>query len=211
MFWWIVIGILVVASLLYDRWDATQITERPLYVNKRRLANLINSTGAEGIRFMSHNYSGGAILSEKEEKLYIFYSNGGVNEERSYGSFTCDFADIIESEVVVDSHTITKTARGSQIVGAAVGGVLLGGVGAIIGGLSGSKDSFDQVKEMDIKLTINDLNSPIHKINFLDGKDEEYKIMKKGFHKDSPEYKRAFKSMEKWQGMFDIILNNREE
>src|SRR5690625_2106720 len=146
MFWWIVIGVIVVIILIIPEEKLKTEKEKAKFTNKRRLANLMNNSEAEGIRFMSHNYSGGAILSEEEEKLYIFYSTGGMDDERSYGSFSCELGDIIESEVVVDSHTITKTARGSQIGGAAVGGVLLGGVGAIIGGLSGGTGSFEQVK-----------------------------------------------------------------
>jgi hypothetical protein len=39
------------------------------------------------------------------------------------------FTDIIETQVVVDGKTITKTSRGSQALGMAVGGVLGGGLG----------------------------------------------------------------------------------
>lgn len=211
MFWWVLVGAIVIVALANPEFTLKSKKESAKNNNKRNLANLMNGTGAEGIRFMSHNYSSGAILSEEEEKLYIFYSTGDVDDERSYRSFACDLEDIIESEVVMDSHTITKTARGSQIGGAAVGGILLGGIGAIIGGLSGNKGSFDQVKEMDIKLTVNNLEKPVHKINFLDGKDKNYKKMKNGFDKDSPEYKGALKNIEKWQGMFDVILNQQNK
>lgn len=210
MFWWILIGAILIIALANPEFTLKNKKETAKYSNKQNLANLMNNSEAEGIRFMSHNYSGGAILSEEEEKLYIFYSTGGMDDERSYGSFACDLGDIIESEVVVDSHTITKTARGSQIGGAAVGGVLLGGVGAIIGGLSGGTGSFEQVKEMDIKLTVNNLDNPVHRINFLDGKDKNYKKMKNGFDRESPEYKGALKNIEKWQGMFDVILNQKK-
>ena len=68
-----------------------------------------------------------------------------------------DSIDIIESEVLIDGKTVTKTSRASQFAGAAVGAVLLGGVGAMAeeikklkelketGALS--EDEFQQAKE----------------------------------------------------------------
>lgn len=91
-----------------------------------------------------------------------------------------------------------------------VGGVLLGGVGAIIGGLSGTKGSSKYIKEMDIKLTINDIENPIIKINFLDGQDKKHTNLKQGYHPNDMQYKQAVKDIEKWQGMFDVILHNQD-
>lgn len=59
-----------------------------------------------------------------------------------------DYKDIIESEVVIDGKSVTKTSRASQFVGTAIGGVLAGGVGAIIGGLSGSTSTKGKVKRI---------------------------------------------------------------
>lgn len=76
--------------------------------------------------------------------------------------------DILSSELidVKSGVTITKTDRGSQIAGVVVGGVLLGGVGALIGGLTGKKES----KTIDtgyalLKITVNDTENPVHVLN----------------------------------------------
>lgn len=76
--------------------------------------------------------------------------------------------DLIESEVVVDGKTVTKTSRASQFAGAAIGGVLFGGVGAIIGGLSGKTSTGVDAKGVKLKLTVNDLQDPIHTIDFIE-------------------------------------------
>src|SRR5690606_13701944 len=51
------------------------------------------------------------------------------------------FSSILETEIIIDGSTITKTSRGGLVLGTAVGGVLGGGVGALIGGLSASTTS----------------------------------------------------------------------
>jgi hypothetical protein len=81
------------------------------------------------------------------------------------------YGDIIESEVIAGGDTIIKTSRASQFAGAAVGGLLLGGVGAVIGGLSGKKVENQDIKNVLLKLLINDTSSPVHVIDFIETTD----------------------------------------
>lgn len=76
------------------------------------------------------------------------------------------YSDMIESEIMLGADTITKTSRSSQLAGAAVGGLLLGGAGAVIGGLSGKTVASQNVKEVSLKLLINDTSNPVHLIVF---------------------------------------------
>lgn len=77
------------------------------------------------------------------------------------------FTDIIETQVVVDGKTITKTSRGSQALGIAVGGVLAGGLGALIGGLSASTSETKKIKNVSLKLLMNDLTIPVHEVGLI--------------------------------------------
>jgi hypothetical protein len=52
----------------------------------------------------------------------------------------------------VDGKTITKTSRGSQALGMAVGGVLGGGLGLLIGGLTASTSETKKIKNVSLKL-----------------------------------------------------------
>lgn len=184
----------------------------PKQMNKENLNKIIDESGAQGIVFRAFNNSSAAILDKENEKLHVFYSTyqEPIGKIHTYEHFHCNFADIIESEVIVDNQTITKTARGSQLGGALVGSVLAGGIGAIIGGLSGSKRSDDYIKRAEIKLTINDLENPVCKITFLDGQDEDHKVLKKGFRKNDFRIKGMLQELDKWQAMFDVILNNKK-
>jgi len=105
--------------------------------------------------------------------------------------------DIISVEIAEDEDTITKTQRSSQIARAVVGNVLAGGVGAIIGGLSGSKRTTGIVKSVVVKLIVNDIQQPNISMTFLS------KETKRG----SSAYKNALELAEKWYGMFRVLIN----
>lgn len=55
------------------------------------------------------------------------------------------YHQIIECELTEDGNTISKTSRASQLGCALVGGLVAGGVGAIVGGLSGSKKNLNNL------------------------------------------------------------------
>lgn len=108
---------------------------------------------------LSINIPVGLAVDDSARKLCLIFGNN----LRVIG-----FPDLIESEVVVDGHSVTKTSRASQFVGTAVGAVLAGGVGAIIGGLSGSKSTKEKVNGVSLKLIVNDTKDPIHVIDFFE-------------------------------------------
>ena len=74
------------------------------------------------------------------------------------------FQDVIETQLNIDGSTVTKTSRGSQALGVAVGGILGGVAGAMVGGLSGSKESIEKIKSVTLQILVNDLNNPVHEI-----------------------------------------------
>ncbi|MFJ7698661.1 hypothetical protein [Lysinibacillus fusiformis] len=76
------------------------------------------------------------------------------------------FKDVLSIEIVEDGVSITRSSRRSQLGGALRGGVLAGGVGAIIGGTTGTKTTTETVKTIDILITVNEIQNPIYMINF---------------------------------------------
>lgn len=75
-------------------------------------------------------------------------------------------ADILEVELIVDGHSVTKTSRGSQVLGAALGGAVFGGVGAIIGGLSGTQTTKQSYEGAQIQLMLAIPSRPIFSLSF---------------------------------------------
>lgn len=179
-------------------------------INGEKLDKLIKEKQLSGTIFKSHNGTCAAVLDKSKKELHVFYPvyQNKTNHQINFGHSSCRFDEILESEVVIDSQTVTKSSKLAMAGGAVLGGVLAGGVGAIIGGLSGNKKQFDRIKRMEIKLTINNLDNPVQKITFLDGRSRVYRELVNGHHKNSEEYKEAIKQVDKWQAMFDVIIKN---
>ena len=73
------------------------------------------------------------------------------------------YDEIIDYELLQDGETITKGSLG----GAIVGGALMGGVGALVGGSLGKKKTKQEITEYRIKITTKNSFRPTVYINFL--------------------------------------------
>jgi hypothetical protein len=164
---------------------------------KQKLDKLINENVLEQSRtYINQEFSKGIIIDEINKKVHLLTIL--ENKCNNY-----NYEDIIQAEVLIDNNTITSTNRGNQLVGIAVGSILAGGIGAIIGGLSSSKISNEKIRNIELKLTLNDMNNVIFKINFLNHS--------KGLSKESSEVKNAINSIDKWNGFFDIIFKQQNK
>lgn len=117
------------------------------------------------------------------------------------------FNNLIATEVLEDGVSVSRTNRGSQLIGAAVGGVLLGGAGAIIGGLSGSTTSSDRVKKVILRVVTDDIQRPNFDMVFLDVSATN----KKGIEKSDPKYKEAIENAAAWHSRLTTILKRLSE
>lgn len=90
-------------------------------------------------------------FSDHKRKIYVY-----------------DFKKIISVETVINGNSVYKTDRGSQVVGAAVGGLLLGGAGLLIGALTGKKSKEEKVSKISIRIGVSDIDKPSHEIIFYD-------------------------------------------
>lgn len=112
------------------------------------------------------------------QKLIV--GNSGIAADEARGSLALivvtskevsvrvvSFRDIISAEIFEDGSSVTRTERTSQLAGSLVGGLALGGVGAIIGGLSGNTITTKKCKRIDLRLVVNDTKIPIHDLTIL--------------------------------------------
>lgn len=86
---------------------------------------------------------------------------------------TYDFGQIAKVDLSVDGNSLTSTNRGSQVLGAAVGAVALGGVGAVIGGLSGSSRTSNNVRKIAVNIIADDDAKPFHSVTFMKAVDQK--------------------------------------
>ncbi|MEK4871221.1 hypothetical protein [Niallia sp. FSL W8-1348] len=73
-----------------------------------------------------------------------------------------NYYEILQVELKEDDETASVSSRTSQLGGALVGGALAGGVGAVIGGLSGKQKQKRMVKSIKLVLTLDNLEFPTY-------------------------------------------------
>lgn len=110
------------------------------------------------------------------------------------------YQDLLGVEIVEDGLSVisTKTARASQLGSALVGGVLFGGAGAIVGGLSGKTVStaHDRVNAVQLRLLVDDISHPHFVVDFLG----------KQVPKLSAEYSLALAQARQWHGVLEVLI-----
>jgi hypothetical protein len=112
------------------------------------------------------------------------------------------YHDLLSVELLEDSETITKTERSSQIGGALIGGLALGGIGAVIGGLSGRTETTGKVGKIILRLIVNDMAKPIHEVYFLN--------LENGIGKKSSRYQDAIQKARHWHSLMEIVIKRAD-
>lgn len=108
-----------------------------------------------------------------------------------------NFSDIVDFELLEDGESITKGGLGRAVAG----GVLLGGVGAVVGGITGGKKSKSICNSLKIKITVNNISNPVVYIDFI----------KAPTKKNSFTYKTVYNSAQECLSTLQLICNNQEQ
>lgn len=175
-FAWIVFAIFVFGGLIVGfKMAADRITELKQEIDKKMdSVNPEKGTIIETKSYIAYNYESKIVLDDTNKQMGLWINTiknvAFVSKTLSNYDFKfilIPFKDILSIEIMVDGVSVTKTSRGSQLGGALVGGVLAGGVGAIIGGTSGSKTTTEDIKQINLLITVNDIHNPIYIVNFF--------------------------------------------
>lgn len=106
------------------------------------------------------------------------------------------YDDIIDFELLEDETSVTKGGLGR----AAVGGLLFGGVGAVVGGVTGGKKAHQKCTSLTVKITVNNMNAPT----------EYIKLITSPVDKNTLTYKAAFQNAQSIISMLQLICSQRE-
>jgi hypothetical protein len=128
-----------------------------------------------------------------------------TNNMFSVSSSSCtpkvfNYTDIIDVQIVRNSEVIYKTNRGNQIAGAALGTLLLGPVGLLLGGVTGSKRSEEKVQQLSLRLSVRDLSRPTIDVPFF--------FNSKGLKSADPSVKSAVREIEDWHTRFLTLMSH---
>ncbi len=137
----------------------------------------------------------GLAVDEPRKRICLIINSGAGISER-----IISYKDILSVELFEDGTSITKTVRSSQIGGAVVGGLVLGGVGAIIGGLSGKTETSGKIKRVDLRLIVNDTKAPLHDVAFMNVEGK----------KDGIIYTQAIQQARRWHGIVEVLIKRAD-
>ncbi len=92
------------------------------------------------------------IFDNENNKLHIINTNESSTKSLNYN-------DLISIEIIENGEIIFKKSILRTIGGAIAGGVIAGGTGSVIGGLSGDTKMQKEIKSIIVKLLIRDIKS----------------------------------------------------
>lgn len=107
------------------------------------------------------------------------------------------YDDIVDFELIEDGTSVTKGGLGR----AAVGGVLFGGIGAMVGGVTGGKKAHQKCTSLMIKITVNNINAPTEYIKLITSPTDKKSIM----------YKSSFQNAQEIISLLQLICSESED
>ena len=132
------------------------------------------------------NAYGSVMFMDSTKKCYIM----------TIGVIEVDYDDILGYELLEDNNTVTSGGLGR----AAVGGLLFGATGAIIGSITGGKKTKTSCKRISINLVVKGQHSPSIDIPFMISENKT----------DSIVYKIFSEEAQKCISKFEVICKTRE-
>lgn len=146
---WIILILVVgiIGGLLQANSNTKKKNERNETM-KQSLSQIANFTISKKIDGFDGYYT--FAIDEKNDKIALLTQTTKK---------VVDFTDIIGVEVIEDGSTISKKSTSRTIGGAIVGGVIAGGAGSIVGGLSGSSTQKNKVSSISVKILLRSIEN----------------------------------------------------
>ena len=161
-------------------------------------------------KIISGDEETGIMIDESNKKVCLINCSLDNQKNLVINDKVLSYRDILSSEIDEDiwggsTTIITKTSRDSQLGGTLLGGLVLGPAGAVIGGLSGEKKSElkksdDIVTRVNLRIIVNDINNPIHVVNFLDNP----------VRKNSTIYESAIEQAKYWHSLISVLIKRAD-
>lgn len=118
-----------------------------------------------------------------------------------------NYADIIEVSYEENGTQLSTKSAGRTVGGAIVGGVLMGGAGAVVGGLSGASKQNKEVKSIDIKILLRSTSRTSCVLHFNDAN----RILKTKEDSDRKLYETYTKNANQAKDILSVIIDNTKQ
>ena len=118
-----------------------------------------------------------------------------------------NYSDIIEVSYEENGSQLYTKSAGRTVGGAVVGGVLMGGAGAVVGGLSGASKQNKEIKNMDIKILLRSTSRTSCVLHFKDVD----RVLKTKEDADRKLYEKYVKNANQAKDVLSVIIDNAKQ
>jgi hypothetical protein len=157
-----------------------------------RATNALMNIPGYSASFAVAGTEGTAVSVDTNTKKIAFVDRNGI-------ASLYDFKEILAVEACRNGISFTKTNRGSQIVGAAIGHLLFSDKGFIVGGSTGSSRTSERVSALSIKIYVADMAKPVREIGIYEGSPIEI---------GSGKFRKYASILEEWYGRLRVAAAN---
>ena len=151
-------------SFLYD--SATRTVFAVSYDDKKHIVKKYENF----VKSQSYAYNGHYVLVDEENQqiLYVHTTTfDGIQVGADISSKIIPFEQILGVEICENGNSVFQKSTSSAVGRAIVGGVLLGGVGAVIGGVTGKDKEKKTLESYKIMIQLADVKNPSFTIDLV--------------------------------------------
>lgn len=147
----------------------------------------------------NHDGLQGIFLEMKNNRI------GLLNRNNLNSDFTIeyiDFKDISDVHIIKNESTVMKSSKSDLIGKSFVGGLALGGVGAVIGAVSSDKKLDEKLHTLKLQIVVDDIVNPIRNITIINTPE--------GIKQSNVFSEEIFKISDKWFKRITLIIKNND-
>ncbi|MBP5986685.1 MAG: hypothetical protein KA538_05820 [Azonexus sp.] len=138
-----------------------------------------------------------SVLIDSKSKRVCFHE---TSADGAVAHWSLNFTDVLGTSIVKDEDTVHKTSSSSVIGRAIAGGVILGGIGAIIGGITAKSSASTSIQKLVLEIVLNCPPHPVHRVQFIGPLDS--------VTEGSLSFNEAMKRLEFMQLVMELMMMN---
>jgi hypothetical protein len=209
MWGWVIflLSCVIVVGCIYNSQKEKDTTFRKMTQRKQLINQAINDLSLNINKKLESINLDCVLFVDINKKIVTFIIPNLTERKYENKSYGCK--DLLESHIVENGSSVSSVSsvnRGSQIGGALIGGLLAGGVGAVIGGLSGSSTIEDEIDKMELVIVVNDIDNPVFRLTLLTKIKDIYSVKK-----NTKEYQDVRKKAEYWHHLISVLIHQADE